>query len=344
MSPTTPHTSDRTALILGATGSIGGHMVQALARRGWTVRAMTRNPELARKQHAHLGCDWIAGDAMNAADVAKAAEGVSLIFHGVNPPGYKQWDKLVLPMLDNTIAAATVQNARVFLPGTIYNYGPDAFPLLSPDSPQTPHTRKGEIRAEMERRLMAAADAGDIRVTILRCGDWFGPGATANSWFKSAIVQPGKQVKRVTNPGTRGVGHAWAYLPDVAETFARLADMDQELSAFENFHFDGFWDADGETLARKTASLGGVANAKVTSFPWPLMYLIAPFNETLREVIKMRSYWRHPARLDNASLVAVLGEEPRTPIDEAILESLAEAGCLEPARRAEPATRQLVAG
>jgi hypothetical protein len=46
------------------------------------------------------------------------------------PPGYRDWARLVLPMIDNTIAAARASGARIVLPGTVYNYGPNAFPVL----------------------------------------------------------------------------------------------------------------------------------------------------------------------------------------------------------------------
>jgi hypothetical protein len=52
-------------------------------------------------------------------------------------------------------------------PGTVYNFGPDAFPLLSEHSPQRPLTRKGQIRVDMERRLEAAAS-----------NSWFSQGGT----------------------------------------------------------------------------------------------------------------------------------------------------------------------
>jgi hypothetical protein len=58
----------------------------------------------------------------------EAAKGCSVIVHAVNPPGYRNWAQLVLPMLDNTIAAAKAEGATIVLPGTVYNYGPDAFP------------------------------------------------------------------------------------------------------------------------------------------------------------------------------------------------------------------------
>jgi len=63
--------------------------------------------------------------------------------------------------------------ARVLLPGTVYNYGPDAFPNLTEDGPQNPVTRKGAIRVQMEQALKAASDEG-LKVLIVRAGDFFG--------------------------------------------------------------------------------------------------------------------------------------------------------------------------
>jgi len=71
---------------------------------GWNVRALQRGAAQALEQRD--GMTWVRGDAMNAEDVRAAAEGCSVIVHAVNPPGYRRWAELVLPMLDNTIAAA----------------------------------------------------------------------------------------------------------------------------------------------------------------------------------------------------------------------------------------------
>ena len=92
-----------------------------------------------------------------------ASEGVHAIVHAVNPPGYRNWAKLVLPMIDNTIGAAKASGARILLPGTIYNYGPDAFPVLREESPQNATTHKGRIRIELEKRLKDASRQGAPR-------------------------------------------------------------------------------------------------------------------------------------------------------------------------------------
>jgi nucleoside-diphosphate-sugar epimerase len=136
-------------------------------------------------------------------------------------------------------------------------------------------------------------------------------------------VTPDKPLKAITYPGLRGVGHAWAYLPDLAETFARLADREAELPAFARFHFDGHWDADGARMVAAIRRAAGAPTLPVKGLPWTLLALMAPFNETLRELVEMKPLWRAHVRLDNRKLVAFLGEEPRTPLDEAVAAALA---------------------
>jgi nucleoside-diphosphate-sugar epimerase len=204
---------NNTVLVLGATGGVGGEVARQLRDAGWDVRALKRGATQAVERKD--GIQWIRGDALDREDVMNAAAGCSVIVHAVNPPGYRRWSELVLPMLDNTIAAATAQGATIVLPGTgtVYNYGPDAFPVLTEDAPQRPTTRKGAIRVELEQRLKKASREG-ARVLIVRAGDFFGPTA-GNNWFSQGLVKPGLPVKTISYPGRRGVGHQWSYLPDV---------------------------------------------------------------------------------------------------------------------------------
>lgn len=314
------------ALVLGATGGIGGEMARRLRAVGWKVRALHRDP--ARLVVRADGIEWIKGDASRPDDVAAAASGAGLIVHAVNPPGYRNWGSLVLPMLDGTIAAARSSGARILLPGNVYNYGPDAFPRIDEDAPQNPPTRKGAVRVEMERRLRAAAEDG-VRSVVVRAGDFFGPRAL-NTWFSQAMVKPGRPVGSISNPTAPGVGHQWAYVPDVAETMVQVLQRSSDLSAFATFHMDGHWDADGAGMVGAIRRVLRRPHLKMRRFPWPLVTLAAPFVPLFRELGEMRYLWRTPVRLDNGRLVRLLGCEPHTPLDDAIGETLAGLGCLAP--------------
>lgn len=313
------------ALVIGATGGIGGEVARALAARDWTVRALARDIEAAKGRWKGPPLDWRQGDAMNAADVIGAADGAAIIFHGANPPGYRNWAGLALPMLESTIAAARATGARIVFPGTLYNYGPDAFPLIPETAPQRPLTRKGRIRAEMERRLEAAS--ADVPVLIVRAGDFFGP-SVGNSWFGQGIIKPGRPVTAVTYPGRADAGHAFAYLPDLAATFAELIERAEDLPAFARFHFEGHDFARGIAIAERVRVVAGRPDLPIRRFPWWAITLASPFVETLRELLEMRYLWRETVRLDNSKLVAFLGREPHTETDEALRATLVGLGCL----------------
>jgi len=307
---------NKLALVLGATGGVGGEVARVLVARGWQVRALARKPEAAPA----IGVEWVRGDAMVREDVLAAARGAALIVHAVNPPGYQNWGTLVLPMIDNTIAAARASGARILLPGTIYNYGEHTAPLLAEDTPQLPSSRKGAIRVQMESRLRDAATQG-VRVLVVRAGDFFGPRA-GNNWFSQGLVKPGQPVAAITYPGTRGVGHSWAYLPDLAETMVQLAEQEARLGPFERFHFAGHWDSDGTGMVDAIKRVLGKPALPVKAMPWWLLRLGSPFVALFREMMEVRYLWRRPFALDNTRLRQFLGHEPHTPLDAAVKAAL----------------------
>lgn len=327
------------ALVLGCTGSLGNAAVKALLAHGWKVRALHRHPAQAAA-HPGIACpiEWIAGDAMRADHVRYAAHGVAVIVHAVNPPRYQRWRELGLPMLDASIEAASHSGARLIFPGNIYNFGPDAGELIDESSPQHPLTNKGAVRVEMEERLADAARY-KVKSLVLRAGDFFGPHADS-SWFGGAMVKPGRTLRSVTYPGRLDTGHAWAYLPDLAETLARLAAIEATLPRFTVFNFGGHW-VDGRQMTQAIRRIAGKPELPVRRLPWPLLRPVAPFSAFVREMLEMRYLWTQPLRLDNAKLVRTLGHEPHTPLDEALRATLMSLDCLPEQPASSPSSFQL---
>ena len=74
-------TNERTALVIGATGGIGGEMARTLAARGWTVRGLHREhgrlvarpPALL--EHRSFVAYWCARTATNGAYQMQAVAG-----------------------------------------------------------------------------------------------------------------------------------------------------------------------------------------------------------------------------------------------------------------------------
>jgi nucleoside-diphosphate-sugar epimerase len=315
--------SPRTALVIGATGGFGGHVAQALLKHGWAVRGLARNPAAARaRAGGRTAIQWLKGDAMDATSVTAAAAGADLIVHGPNPPGYRNWKGTVLPMLRSTIAAAEASGAQILAPGNVYNFAPDAGADIAEDHPQHPATRKGAIRRQYEDDLRGAAARG-VRTILLRAGDFFGPGQIGGGALGWLTVRRNGRVTSLRAPGAADNLHAFAYLPDLGEAAARLADIGGELPAYAPFHFRGHVIPLSEWIVAIREAVGR-PELLARPFPYALLTALSPFNETFRELLEMRYLWDRPIALNGDRLAATIGPEPHTPLVTALTAALAD--------------------
>lgn len=312
------------ALVLGASGSIGSTITQRLLQQGWQVTALKRDLTGIASDNA---VNWVQGDALNKEDVLKACQGCDVIIHAVNPAGYRDWDKLVLPMLENTLQAALHHRACIVIPGNVYNFSADAGTDIKEDIPQQPISKKGRIRVAMEHRLSKYTQQGG-RCILVRCGDFFGPDGY-NSWLDQGIAPKGINSKRLFTLSKQGIGHQWAYLPDVAEVMMQLILRRDELPSFACYHMAGHWDNDGRQIVQAAAKVIASHRGntpRIQKFPWWMIYAAALFNTTCKELLEMRYLWQRPLRMNNEKLTRVIGEEPHTPLEDAISATLAVKG------------------
>jgi nucleoside-diphosphate-sugar epimerase len=198
---------------------------------------------------------------------------------------------------------------------------------LREDTTQLASTVKGRVRVAMEQRLQAAARDGALRSVVIRAGDFFGGGA--GTWFDTVIVKDLPR-GRVTWPDALEVPTAWAYLPDLARCFVQVAQQRHALPAFETLHFGGYsvtgqqWVHALSGIARERGWLAPGAQCKVRHLPWPLMRIFGLFSARFAALAPMRYLWQTPHQLTNARLLALIGQEPHTPLLDAARAALAE--------------------
>jgi uncharacterized protein YbjT (DUF2867 family) len=73
--------------VTGATGYIGGHLVPPLLDRGVAVRALARTPEKLRDAPWRDRVDVVKGDLGDPASLARACEGVDVVYYLVHSMG-----------------------------------------------------------------------------------------------------------------------------------------------------------------------------------------------------------------------------------------------------------------
>jgi nucleoside-diphosphate-sugar epimerase len=172
----------------------------------------------------------------------------------------------------------------------------------------------------MEGMLRAAVAERRLRALVVRAGDYFGASAATSAFAQ--IILPAKSGAPVRYLGRFEVGHAWAYLPDLAETIVQLSVREDELQAWETFNFGGHWLPHGVEIAEAVRRATGNP-APVKPFSWLPIRLAAPVYPLARELAEMRYLWQTPLQLDNAKLIAFLGAEPHTALDEAVRTAVA---------------------
>ena len=298
--------------ILGINGHIGHAAATAFAEAGWQVVGFGRS-----NKRPTPGVRFIKGDATKVADIRAAIADSDIVVNALNLP-YHQWDKGRMEAQVATVIEALAGSGKTMIfPGNIYNYAADAR-VLTPDLEQRPATPRGAIRVRVEQMIRAAAEAGQLQAIILRAGDFFGPDCDGD-WFDQAILRDvGKGRGAIL--GTRGVGHAWAFLPDVARAMVVLAGRRAQFGAFDTFHFAGNF-VTPETMTEAIAAAAPVP-LKFSPFPWLALTLIGVANPLLREVAKMGYLWQKPLALKDERLDKILGQNFGTAFDEAVAQTL----------------------
>ena len=202
-------------LVLGS-GPVGSGIAQRLADQGSPVTVFTRSGT----GPVHPSITLAKGDAVDAAAIARHAEGAATIFNCANPP-YHRWGTDWPPMHQAIITAAERTGAVVVMMDNLYAFGADRPMPMKPTDPLLATGEKGSVRARMATELLAAHAAGRLRATLARASDFYGPGVVDASLGERVVprVLAGKKVSVL---GRVDVPHSVTYMPDVVTTMVTI--------------------------------------------------------------------------------------------------------------------------
>jgi nucleoside-diphosphate-sugar epimerase len=168
----------RRALVTGATGLVGSHIVERLHADGWSVRALVRDARRARWLEP-LGAELFVGDVVDAGALVRAAASCDAIFHCAAAiiPERAEWEAYRATNLDgtrNAIAAARAADARLLHVSSVAVYGGasryrDAPTDESVELAPLPETAfYARSKRESEAMVLEAHRRGDIWACAVR--------------------------------------------------------------------------------------------------------------------------------------------------------------------------------
>ena len=159
------------ALVFGASGYIGSHLVPALAARGWRVRAASRHRRVLEAK-PWTGVEIAEADALDPASLARALEGIDVAWYLVHSMAAgKDFGRLDLEAADHFGRAAAAAGVKriVYLGG------------LVPEGADSEHLLSRRDTGEALRRH-------PVPVTEIRAGIIVGPGSAAFEVMRDLVL------------------------------------------------------------------------------------------------------------------------------------------------------------
>ncbi len=308
-------------LVVGGTGFIGKRLVAQLVARGLGVRVLTRSAQSAQVELEGLAVDIVSGSHGDPATLARALDGIEVVYHLAKATGEKWADYLQGDVEPTAVLAqaAVKQGVRRFIyTGTIDSYdSASAQTVIRSDTPLDPaiatRNHYGRSKAACEALLLELHRTQGLPLVILRPGIVIGAGAVPAHWGVGMFESD----TRVRYWGDGQHQLPFVLVDDVAKALVLALDK-------PGIEGQAFLVTDAPLLSAReyVAALAQASGTRIQALTTPLAVHFA--KDALKEIVKhainhpnkrMPSLhdWQcraHRARYDSTQTQQVLGWQP----------------------------------
>lgn len=295
-------------------GAVGRATALRLRAAGHAVRVIQRH----RPSDLPVGVEFRAADTLSLPALTAALAGSSQIVLAI---GFAYsgavWQQSWPPTMENVLAVAEINQARVVFIDNLYMYGPQTNPLHE-DMPLTSAGVKPAVRATLTRLWQTAHHSGRVKVTALRAPDFYGPGSGKVSHFGDFGLGALARGKAATLVIPADMPHDFAYVPDIARAAESLLTAPDDA-------FGQAWHVPSAPTrtARHLLAIGADALGmplKLSVIPRWLLPLLALGMPDLRGFLEMRFQWDRPYTVD-ATKFATRFWGDATPFESGVAET-----------------------
>jgi nucleoside-diphosphate-sugar epimerase len=288
--------------ILGANGVIGNELSKLLPQYTDKVRQVSRNPKKVNATDETFAADLLDPKAVND---AVAGSEVAYLVAGLKYDATvwaEQWPRV----MRNTIDACKRHGTKLVFFDNVYAYG-KVDGVMTEDTPYSPCSKKGEVRAKIATTLMDEVKRGELQGMIIRAADFYGPGALLSLTHATVFerLRAGKTPQWV---GNAKAVHTFTYTPDAGRSVALLGNTPSA--------YGQVWHAltskeaiTGEQFVRMACELAGKPY-KLQVAPGWMLSLMGLFVPVLRENKEMMYQFEHDYRFDSGKLEQALSVQP----------------------------------
>jgi nucleoside-diphosphate-sugar epimerase len=219
--------------ILGAGGAIGIELAKALPTYTSDIQLVGRNPKKVNSTD-----NLFKADLSIRNQVLKAVEGSEIVYLTVGLDyNTKLWQQMWPPLIKNVIDACLQHNAKLVFFDNVYAIGADHVNHITESSPISPTSKKGEVRATVDKLILESVEKRNLTAIIARSADFFS-GVKDKSLLMNMIydnLAKGKKAQWFCNTK---VIHSTSYTPDLGKGTAMLGNSKDAYNQIWNLPTD----------------------------------------------------------------------------------------------------------
>lgn len=302
--------------ILGSNGAIGNALAKALTAYTTNIRLVSRNPKKVNENDQLLSADLTTKEG-----VFKAIEGSEVAYLCIGLE-YKLdiWKTHWPPMMRNVLDACELYGCKLVFVDNVYAIGGDNVQHITEESPISPSSKKGKIRAQVDQMILDEIAAGKVKAIIARCADYYGPFPDL-SLPMIATYGNFKKGKKAQWLFQANIPHTYTYTPDAGKGMALLGNTPDAYNQIWNLPTTarGITGEDWVNMVAKEMKVP----AKFTSVPAWLVKVLGIFVPVLNEVHEMKYQFDRPYFFDSSKFEKQFNIKP-TPYEVGIKETIAE--------------------
>jgi nucleoside-diphosphate-sugar epimerase len=205
--------------ILGSGGAIGNELAKALKNYTAEIRLVSRNPKKVNETDNLFPADLTDRNAVFSA--VKGSEIVYLIV-GLEYKT-KVWQISWPALMKNVIDACTEYNSKLVFFDNVYMIGGDNVKHITENSPISPTSKKGEVRALLDQLIFDQIEKGKLHAIIARSADFYG-NIKERSLLMEMVYKNLSQNKKANWFCNVKVKHSFTYIPDAGKATALLGN------------------------------------------------------------------------------------------------------------------------
>jgi len=209
-------------VILGAGGAISDSLAHILAEKGIDIRQVARHSRHYTYGHA------MNADLTKADGVLKALDGAEVAYMVVGLPyNLSVWESTWPLMMQHLVNGCLQTGTKLVFLDNIYMLSDESMPHMTESSPMTPSSKKGKVRANVDRIMIEAMESGKLQGCILRSADFYGYTSSNKSLLLDMVIKKMAVGKMPQWFYTVDKKHSFSYIPDIAEALHLLGTSDK---------------------------------------------------------------------------------------------------------------------